>query len=144
MRGYLNPEANRKFAAAGGWYDTGDIVKIDDQGFIHILGRMKRFAKISGEMVSLTAVEDALAGRFPQYGQRLEMAILARPDADRGEVLWLVSNEPKLQIEEIRKVIRESGLSNLCVPREVRVVKEVHKLGSGKVDYRALETSIKS
>src|SRR5262249_28844423 len=65
MRGYLNPDANEKFKALKGWYDTGDIVTVDEERFVFIQGRLKRFAKISGEMVSLTAVEDALAGAFP-------------------------------------------------------------------------------
>ncbi len=82
MRGYLNAEANAKFQALGGWYDTGDIVRIDADGFIFILGRLKRFAKVSGEMVSLAAVEDALAGAFPQYGLRFAVAVVAR--AGRG------------------------------------------------------------
>ena len=81
MRGYLNAEANAKFQALGGWYDTGDIVSVDADGFVFILGRLKRFAKVSGEMVSLAAVEDALAGAFPQYGLRFAVAVVARPDA---------------------------------------------------------------
>jgi len=70
MRGYLNPEANAAFQELGGWYDTGDVAHVDEEGFLHILGRMKRFAKISGEMISLTALEDALAGAFPEHGLR--------------------------------------------------------------------------
>src|ERR1044071_1093167 len=72
MKGYLNVDANEKFKALGGWYDTGDIVYFDQEGFLFIQGRMKRFAKISGEMVSLTAVEEALSGAFPQYGLRCQ------------------------------------------------------------------------
>src|SRR5665647_1712425 len=82
MKGYLNTDANAKFLALDGWYDTGDIVSVDADGYLHIRGRLKRFAKVSGEMVSLTAVEDALAGAFPQYGLRCQVAILTRPDAD--------------------------------------------------------------
>ncbi len=138
MRGYLNPEANAAFRALGGWYDTGDIVSVDDEGFLTIRGRLKRFAKVSGEMVSLTAVEDALAGAFPQYGQRCEVAVIARPDEDKGEVLIAVTNEPRLRLDEIRAALRARGLPNLCVPREVVAVREIPKLGTGKVNHREL------
>ncbi len=138
MRGYLNPEANAAFQALGGWYDTGDIVSVDDEGFLTIRGRLKRFAKVSGEMVSLTAVEDALAGAFPQYGQRCEVAVIARPDEDKGEVLIAVTNEPRLRLDEIRAALRARGLPNLCVPREVVAVREIPKLGTGKVNHREL------
>ena len=110
MRGYLNAEANAKFQALGGWYDTGDIVQVDADGFVFILGRLKRFAKVSGEMVSLAAVEDALAGAFPQYGLRFAVAVVARPDAAKGEKLIAVTNEPKLTLEEVRAAIHARGL----------------------------------
>ncbi|MDB6031255.1 MAG: AMP-dependent synthetase [Verrucomicrobiales bacterium] len=142
MRGYLNPEANAKFRALDGWYDTGDIVKMDDEGFLHILGRLKRFAKISGEMVSLTAVEEALAGAFPQYGLRCQVAVVSRPDEAKGETLIAVTNEARLQLDEVRAAIREKGLPNLAVPREVRFVKDIPKLGTGKVNHRELEKMI--
>jgi acyl-[acyl-carrier-protein]-phospholipid O-acyltransferase / long-chain-fatty-acid--[acyl-carrier-protein] ligase len=142
MRGYLNAEPNAQFQAQGGWYDTGDIARVDEEGFLYILGRLKRFAKVSGEMVSLTAVEEVLAGAFPQYGMRFQAAVLARPDADRGEALLAVSNEPKLTLEEIRAAIKAKGLSNLCVPREVKYLRDIPKLGTGKTDHRALQTMI--
>ncbi|HKS36308.1 MAG TPA: AMP-binding protein [Verrucomicrobiae bacterium] len=138
MRGYLNKDADREFKALGGWYDTGDIVNVDADGFVFILGRLKRFAKVSGEMVSLTAVEDALAGAFPQYGLRCQVAVLSRPDEDKGEALIAVTNEPRLQLDEIRSAIKAKGLTNLCVPREIKAVKEIPKLGTGKVDHREL------
>jgi acyl-[acyl-carrier-protein]-phospholipid O-acyltransferase / long-chain-fatty-acid--[acyl-carrier-protein] ligase len=142
MKGYLNPDANAKFHAGGGWYDTGDIVSVDAEGFVSIRGRMKRFAKISGEMVSLTAVEDALAGAFPQYGLRCATAVVTRPDEDKGEALICCTNEPKLTPAEIRDAIKAKGLSNLCVPREIVVVKEIPKLGTGKVNHRELQAMV--
>jgi acyl-[acyl-carrier-protein]-phospholipid O-acyltransferase / long-chain-fatty-acid--[acyl-carrier-protein] ligase len=142
MRGYLNLDANEKFKALEGWYDTGDIAKVDEDGFIYILGRLKRFAKVSGEMVSLAAVEDALAGAFPHYGLRCQVAVLSRPDEGRGEVLIAVTNEPKLQLEEIRGAIKAKGLSNLCVPREIISVREIPRLGTGKIDHRQLAKMI--
>jgi len=144
MRGYLNADANEKFKALGGWYDTGDIVSIDADGFVQILGRLKRFAKVSGEMVSLTAVEDALAGAFPHYGLRCQVAVLSRPDEDKGEVLVAVTNEPRLQLDEIRVALKARGLPNLSAPREIKVVKEIPKLGTGKTDHRELAKMIAS
>jgi len=139
MKGYLNPEANAQFKALGGWYDTGDIVSVDDEGFVQILGRMKRFAKISGEMVSLTAVEDALAGAFPQYGMRCQVAVISQPDPDKGERLIAVTNEPKLTMEEIRAGIKAAGLPNIAIPREIKTVREIPKLGTGKTNHRELQ-----
>ena len=138
MNGYLNADANEKFKALGGWYDTGDIVSVDPEGYLFIRGRLKRFAKVSGEMVSLTAVEDALAGAFPQYGLRCQVAVVTRPDEGKGEVLIAVTNEPKLQLDEIRAAIKAKGLSNLSVPREIKVVREIPKLGTGKINHREL------
>ena len=142
MRGYLNPDADAKFQALGGWYDTGDIVRVDEDGYLYILGRLKRFAKVSGEMISLTAVEDALAGAFPHYGLRCQVAVLSRPDADKGEVLIAVTNEARLTQEEIRAAVKVKGLANLCVPREIKVVREIPKLGTGKVDHRELQKAL--
>ena len=142
MKGYLNPDANATFQALGGWYDTGDIAHVDAERFVTILGRLKRFAKVSGEMVSLTAVEDALAGAFPQFGLRCQIAVLSRPDEDKGEKLIAVTNESRLQLDEIRAAIKAKGLTNLFVPREVKYVREIPKLGTGKVNHRELTRMI--
>lgn len=138
MRGYLNPEANAKFQELNGWYDTGDIARVDEHQFIYILGRLKRFAKVSGEMVSLTAVEEALANSFPEYGLKFMVAVVTRPDETKGERLVAVTNEPRLGMEEIREAIRARGLSNLAVPREIRYMTDLPRLGTGKVDHRDL------
>ncbi len=142
MHGYLNPEANARFQAMQGWYDTGDIVRVDDEGFVYVLGRLKRFAKISGEMVSLTAVEEALAGAFPEFGLRCQVAILSVPDEEKGERLIAACNEPRLRLDRVRSVLRNQGFSNLHVPREVRVVREIPKLGTGKINHRELAAQL--
>jgi acyl-[acyl-carrier-protein]-phospholipid O-acyltransferase/long-chain-fatty-acid--[acyl-carrier-protein] ligase len=144
MRGYLNPEANAAFQSLGGWYDTGDLARIDEEGFVFLLGRMKRFAKISGEMVSLTAVEDALAGAFPQHGLRCEIAVVAVADEDKGEKLIAICNVQRLSMDEVRQAIKAKGLTNLCVPREIRFVNEIPKLGTGKINHRALIEVVRS
>ncbi|MDP2138894.1 MAG: AMP-binding protein, partial [Candidatus Didemnitutus sp.] len=138
MKGYLNADANAKFQALNGWYDTGDIANVDDDGYVTVLGRLKRFAKVSGEMISLTAVEDALAGSFPQFGLRCALAVVAVPDVDKGEKLVAIANEMRLQLADIRAAVRAKGLSNLCAPRELRFVQNIPKLGSGKLDHREL------
>ena len=142
MKGYLNADAQAKFAAHGGWYDTGDIVHVDAEGYLHIRGRMKRFAKISGEMVSLTAVEDALAGAFPHFGLRCAVAVITQPDEHKGEKLIAVTNEPRLQLADLRAAINAKGLSNLCAPRALIVVPGIPKLGTGKTNHRELEKLI--
>jgi len=138
MKGYLNPEADAQFKALGGWYDTGDLARVDEDGYVFLLGRLKRFAKVSGEMVSLTAVEDALAGAFPQYGNKCEIAVVALPCEDKGEKLVAIANDPRVTLQDLREAIRVRGLSNLCVPREVVHVREIPKLGTGKTDHRSL------
>jgi acyl-[acyl-carrier-protein]-phospholipid O-acyltransferase/long-chain-fatty-acid--[acyl-carrier-protein] ligase len=144
MKGYLNADANAQFLALDGWYDTGDVVSVDADGYLHIRGRMKRFAKVSGEMVSLTAVEDALAGAFPHHGLHCQTAVITRPDEHKGEALIAVTNEPKLTLDEIRDAIKAKGLTNLSVPREIKVVKEIPKLGTGKVNHRELQTLLET
>lgn len=144
MKGYLNLQANAKFQALGGWYDTGDIAKVDADGFVYILGRLKRFAKVSGEMVSLTAVEDCLANAFPQYGPKFHIAVISLPDEAKGEKLIAVTNEPRLKMEEVRERIRAHGLNNLAVPREIRTVHELPLLGSGKINHRELQRRLSS
>lgn len=139
MRGYANPEPDAQFQALGGWYDTGDIASVDADGFVHILGRLKRFAKVSGEMVSLGAVEDALAGVFPHYGLKCTVAVVSKPDEIKGEKLIAVTNEPRLTLDEIREAVRARGLGNLAVPRELKTLHEIPLLGTGKINYRELQ-----
>jgi acyl-[acyl-carrier-protein]-phospholipid O-acyltransferase/long-chain-fatty-acid--[acyl-carrier-protein] ligase len=87
-------------------------------------------------MVSLTAVEDALAGAFPQHGEECEVAVVALPDTGKGEKLVAVTNAPKLTGAEVREAIAAAGLTNLCVPRDLRVMDELPKLGTGKLNHR--------
>ncbi len=134
MKGYLkNDKANHKYLVEDqGWYDTGDIVEITPTGYLRIVGRLKRFSKISGEMVSLTAVEDALTGMF---GERKDIAVVAVPDEKKGEQLVLITTYKDAHLKEVREKIRGKGLSDLACPREIIYMREIPKLGTGKVDY---------
>ncbi len=135
MQGYLRAERPGELdPLAGGLYDTGDIVAIDPQGFITILGRAKRFAKIAGEMVSLTAVEAAIAKLWPEQHH----AVIAIPDARKGEQLVLVTERGDASRDAIAAHAREIGLPELFLPRQVIPVKSLPLLGSGKADYGAV------
>lgn len=144
MRGYINPEANAQFQSLNGWYDTGDIVTVSDTGMIRISGRMKRFAKISGEMISLTAVEELLNARIAQTFPHIEIVVMAIPDKDKGEALLALSNEATLTLDMLRKAVSESGQPLLWAPKHFRHLSHIPKLGSGKTDYVALQGTLET
>jgi len=116
-----------------GWHDTGDIVAIDAQGFVSIKGRAKRFAKIGGEMVSLSAVEAMAAEVWPG----VISVVVSVPDAKKGERLVLVTSDTKANRAEFLRHAKLKGASELTVPAEVMIVPHVPLLGSGKPDYVA-------
>lgn len=134
MLGYLHPSKPGVLERPyGGWHDTGDIVSIDREGFITILGRAKRFAKIGGEMVSLAAVEALASELWPAATS----VVVALPDQRKGERLVLLTNEAKATRANFADHARTSGFNELSVPTEVIVVASLPLLGSGKPDYTA-------
>lgn len=133
--GQLEPPASR---FGHGWYDTGDIVKVDNEGYVTICGRVKRFAKIGGEMVSLTAVEEIAARLWP--GQL--HAAVALADERKGEKILLVTQSREAHRADFSRAAQEQGYSEFHVPREMLFAKELPLLGSGKVDYPALARMI--
>ena len=132
MSGYLRVENPGELEPApDGWYDTGDIVDIDAEGFVTILGRAKRFAKIAGEMVSLTAVETEIAKAWPDHAH----AVVAIPDPKKGEALILLTDHDGLDRKALQTMGRAAGLASLWVPGQVMNVDGVPLLGTGKTDY---------
>jgi acyl-[acyl-carrier-protein]-phospholipid O-acyltransferase/long-chain-fatty-acid--[acyl-carrier-protein] ligase len=119
-----------------GWYDTGDIVSIDEHGYLFIKGRAKRFAKIGGEMVSLTAVEGYVGRLWPEHAH----AVVTLPDPKKGEQLVLVTDHEEASREELIGFARKEGLAEISVPKTLLKVPELPLLGSGKVDYVRLKT----
>ena len=117
-----------------GWHDTGDIVDIDAEGFVTILGRAKRFAKIGGEMVSLAAVEASAAACWPEFAH----AVVARPDPKKGEQLVLFTTAPDADARALSAWGRAHGVPELMLPKDVRVVDALPALATGKTDYVAL------
>ena len=118
-----------------GWYDTGDIVRVDEKGFIFILGRAKRFAKIAGEMISLTAVETEINALWPGKMH----AIVNIPDEKKGEQLVLFTTEPKAERSALIIDFKAKGLSELAVPKIIKIMEEIPLMGTGKVDYVKLK-----
>jgi acyl-[acyl-carrier-protein]-phospholipid O-acyltransferase / long-chain-fatty-acid--[acyl-carrier-protein] ligase len=118
-----------------GWHDSGDIVSIDEQGFITIEGRAKRFAKVGGEMVSLAAVEMLAAELWPDN----ITAVTAVPDARKGERLIMVTNKHGATRSEFQVYARSKHASELMLPSEVVVLDKLPLLGSGKVDHLAVQ-----
>jgi len=139
MLGYLLDKLPGKLIPPpDGWYDTGDIVSIDTDGFISIKGRAKRFAKIGGEMVSLTAVEEAISHLWPGFLH----AVLNLPDDRKGEQLLLITNYPEADRRVIINYFRQEGLSELSLPKRVKIIKSMPLLGTGKIDYVSLKEAI--
>jgi acyl-[acyl-carrier-protein]-phospholipid O-acyltransferase / long-chain-fatty-acid--[acyl-carrier-protein] ligase len=135
MLGYLRADNPGVIEAPpDGWYDTGDIVTIDELGYITIQGRAKRFSKIAGEMVSLTAIEAKLGELFPEHVH----AVVAAPDAKKGEQLVLFTTLEKPDRKTISTALKGLGVSELMIPKNMFHIETLPVLGSGKTDYISL------
>jgi acyl-[acyl-carrier-protein]-phospholipid O-acyltransferase / long-chain-fatty-acid--[acyl-carrier-protein] ligase len=120
--------------AGEGWYDTGDVVDIDDDGFVRIVGRMKRFAKVAGEMISLEVVEKVAALASPAA----QHATSTQADPARGETIVLFTTDGALTRDRLQAAAREQGAPEIAVPRKIVRVDALPLLGTGKTDYVSL------
>ena len=135
MKGYYLSDAPGEIVPPkNGWYDTGDIVTIDDEGYIFIQGRVKRFAKVGGEMVSLTAVENFVDKVWPGQAH----AAVQIPDAKKGEQIVLVTNHREADRKTLITYVQKTGLSELSVPKIILTLDKLPVLGTGKTDYITL------
>jgi acyl-[acyl-carrier-protein]-phospholipid O-acyltransferase/long-chain-fatty-acid--[acyl-carrier-protein] ligase len=134
MAGYLAADGTLE-PPKDGWHDTGDVVSISDDDWIKILGRVKRFAKVGGELVSLTAAEDLASSLWPD-GRH---AVVAVPDTKKGERLVLVTDRRDADASPLISHAQALGAPEIAVPRKIIKVPEVPVLGTGKTDYVALQ-----
>lgn len=136
MAGYMTHDAPGILRPLpDGWHDTGDIVELDQAGRICIKGRAKRFAKLGGEMVSLSAVEAYVSEVWPDENH----AVVAVPDKRKGETLVLVTEKDDPDLKEVRAWAKEHGVSELVLPKKAVSVEEMPVLGTGKLNYGALD-----
>ena len=132
MLGYLKADApGRIVPPEGGWHDTGDVVSVDEDGYIAIKGRLKRFAKIGGESVSLAVVESCASALWPDHGH----AAITLPDGRKGEQIVLITTNPDANRHDIVGWAHNHGVSELAIPRRIVCVDEIPVLGTGKTDY---------
>ena len=138
MKGYLGRDDLTEDAVVDGWYRTGDIARLDDQGFLNLTDRLSRFAKIAGEMVPHLKVEEALLNLL-DVGEKL-LVVTSIPDKRKGERLAVVHVLSEAQTKSLIANLEKADLPNLWLPREDSFVKveEIPVLGTGKVDLRAV------
>ncbi|MCC6134984.1 MAG: AMP-binding protein [Candidatus Contendobacter sp.] len=136
MAGYLLPDQPGQLIPpqperGPGWHNTGDIAQIDADGFVTLLGRVRRFAKLGGEMISLATVEQLAATCWPEE----QHTALNLPDPVKGELIVLLTTRRDADRQELIAAAHRAGLSELYLPRRVLTVPEIPLLGSGKPDY---------
>lgn len=132
---YLHDNPGVIQATADGWYSTGDIVNIDEDGFIFIKGRVKRFAKVAGEMVSLETVENIASHASPSH----QHAATTQSDAQRGENIVLFTTDSALTREQLGYSAKELGCPEIAIARKLVIIENLPLLGTGKTDYVSLK-----
>ena len=136
MLGYIKPDAPGKIVPPkDGWHDTGDIVAIDEEGFLAIRGRLKRFAKIGGEAVSLAVVENIAAALWPDNAH----AAVAVPDGRKGEQIVLVTDAQEARRLDMIGWAQNHGVAEITVPRRVVLAAAIPLLATGKTDYVSVQ-----
>ena len=137
--GYLNYEGKSPFVEVTGkrWYSTDDLVSVDAKGVLTFKGRLKRFVKLGGEMVSLPAIEAALQSQFASEDDKGPVLAVEATEAENPELVLFTTLE--IDRETANRKIHEAGLSGLHNIRKVVKLNEMPLLGTGKTNYRELK-----
>lgn len=125
-----------------GWYKTGDVVEIDEIGFIYIRDRIKRFAKIGGEMVSLTAVLEMVVKAYEWMGPDFEYGVVAIPHESKGEQIVLVTTNKQVKQDVLHEYVKNNGLSELFMPRIILYRDSIPTFATGKTDNITLKREV--
>jgi acyl-[acyl-carrier-protein]-phospholipid O-acyltransferase/long-chain-fatty-acid--[acyl-carrier-protein] ligase len=133
MKGYFDDIEETSLRIKDGWYDTGDMGIVDEEGYLWHRGRLKRFVKIGGEMVSLVRVESELIALLPDD---VDCCVVEVPDSIKGAKI-VVAATRKLDEKDIIKKL-SSSLPAIALPKEFILISELPKMGSGKVDFRTV------
>ena len=140
MLGYIMPDRPGVLVPLeDGWYHTGDVVEIDEIGFVYIKDRIKRFAKIGGEMVSLNAVQEMVCKAYEWMGAEFQYGVVAIPHESKGEQIVLVTNNKQVTQEVIHDYIKNNGLSELYLPRLILFKEQLPIFATGKMDNVSLK-----
>lgn len=139
FRGYLGEPEKTQQVLDGDWLITGDLGRVDDDGFLYIEGRLSRFSKIGGEMVPHGTVETEIAKVLGVFDSDIpKIAVTSRSDESKGEALVLLSTLD-LSPDELKNKLAEVDLPNLWIPREIIKVEAIPTLASGKLDLKGLK-----
>lgn len=143
MLGYIMPDNPGKLVPLeGGWYHTGDVVEIDEIGFVYIKDRIKRFAKIGGEMVSLNAVHEMVCKAYEWMGADFQYGVVAVPHESKGEQIVLVTNNNQVTQDVLHSYIKNNGMSELFLPRVILYRDKLPVFATGKADNVTLKKEV--
>ncbi len=139
FQGYLNDPARTAEVLQDGWFRTGDIGRFDEDGFLYIEGRLSRFSKIGGEMVPHELLEQKILGVLGmQAHHERVIAIAGIPDESKGEAIILLS-AIEMSLDDLKAKLRDEGLPNLWIPRQMKRVEQIPIMASGKLDLRRVQ-----
>jgi acyl-[acyl-carrier-protein]-phospholipid O-acyltransferase/long-chain-fatty-acid--[acyl-carrier-protein] ligase len=143
FKGYLDEiEKTNEVLTDEGWFITGDLGYIDNEGFLYIEGRLSRFSKIGGEMVPHGTLEDEVRKILdPNRDENFGLVIIGQPDESKGEQLILVIDK-EINFPELRKKLTLNGIPNLWIPKKIKKIKEIPILSTGKTDIFKLEKEL--
>ena len=143
MMGYIMPDnPGTLVPLKDGWYHTGDVVEIDEIGYVYIKDRIKRFAKIGGEMVSLNAVQDMVISAYEWMGADFSYGIVSVPHESKGEQIVLVTNNTSVKQEVLHDYIKNNGMSELFLPRIILYHEKIPAFLTGKTDNITLKKEV--